>query len=70
VIEDSIPKAGPLPCKKWWWSPLLTAKRMELHRLSHRVYNRRMELGDLVHLEHRAARRAYGALIEDAKRVH
>jgi len=43
---------------------------MELCRLTHRAYNRRMELGDPVHLKHRAVRRAYGVLINNAKRVH
>src|SRR5882724_10244813 len=35
-----------------------------------KAYNRRLELGDLVHFEHRTMRRAYGALIEDTKRAH
>ena len=43
---------------------------MELHRLTCREYNRRMGPGDLVHLEHRAMRRAYGVLIDEAKRTH
>ena len=70
VIEECIPKVGPLPYKKQWWSPLLTEKHTELCRLSHRAYNRRTELGDPVHLDHRAVRRAYGALIDNAKRTH
>jgi len=43
---------------------------MELHRLTCRAYNRRLELEDLVHLEQRAVRRAYGVLIDNAKREH
>src|SRR5882724_6369822 len=30
VIEESIPKAGPTPHKKWWWSPLLTKRLRDL----------------------------------------
>ena len=41
VIKECIPKAGSLPYKKQWWSPLLTEKCMELQRLSCRAYNRR-----------------------------
>jgi len=70
AINECIPKAGPLPYKKCWWSPLLTEKRTELHRLMCKAYNRRLELGDPVHIEHKAMRRAYGALIDDAKRTH
>jgi len=69
VIEDCILKAGPLPYEKWWWSSLLTAKCVELHRLLHRAYSTRMEPGDPVYLEHRAVRRAYRVLIYNTKRV-
>ena len=48
----------------------MTEKRMELCRLMHRAYNRRMELEDPVHLEQRAVRRAYRVLIDNAKREH
>ena len=49
---------------------MLMAKQMELCRLTRRAYSRRMDQDDLVHLEHREARRAYGMLIDKAKREH
>jgi len=49
---------------------MLMAKQMELCRLTRRAYSRRMDQDDLVHLEHREARRAYGMLIDKAKRGH
>jgi len=59
-----------MPHQKCWWSQLLTAKQTELHRLMRRVYRRRTEQDDPVHLEHREVRRAYGMLIDKAKREH
>jgi len=43
---------------------------MVLHRLTQRAYSRRSEPGDPVHLEQQMVRRAYGVLIEKAKREH
>jgi len=34
VIDDCVLKVGPLPYQKHWWSPLLSARCMELHRLT------------------------------------
>ena len=60
IIEDCILKVGMLPYQQHWWSPLLSARCMELRRVTQRAYSRRSELEDPVHLEQRAARRAYG----------
>jgi len=39
IMDAYILKVGLLPNQKQWWSPLLTEKHMELHRLIHRAYN-------------------------------
>jgi len=70
VIDVSVPKGGMLPHKKRWWSPILTAKRAEVHRLMHRAYKRRSDPEDPIHDEHRAVRRVYAVLIENSKRDH
>jgi len=70
VIEACIPKVAPMPHQKHWWSPLLTAKQAELCRLTRRVYSRKREQDDPVHLEHKEVRRAYGMLVDKAKREH
>jgi len=70
VIDDCVLKVGPLPYQKRWWSPLLSARCMELCRLMRRAYSTRLEPEELVHLEQRAARRAYGTLIDNTKREH
>jgi len=69
VIDECMPKMGPLPSEKWWWSPELSARYMVLCRLTRRAYSRRSEPGTSAP---RAtdARSAYGALIEKAKREH
>ena len=45
-------------------------KCTELCRLTHRVYSRRMEQDNPVHLEHREVRRVYSTLVDKAKREH
>ena len=57
-----------LPYQKHWWSPLLSARHMELRRVTQRAYSRRSELEDPVHIKQRVVRRAYGTLIKIAKR--
>ena len=70
MIEECVLNAGTLPYQKHWWSPALSARCMELQRVMQRVYIRRSEPEDPVHLEQKAARRAYGMMIENAKREH
>src|SRR5882724_3205860 len=70
AMDVSVPKGGMLPHKKRWWSPILTAKRAEVHRLMHRAYKRRSDPEDPIHDKHRAVRKVYAVLIENAKRDH
>jgi len=70
VIVDCVPKVGMLLYQKCWWSPLLSARHMELCRLTWRVFSKRLEPEDLVHLKQRGMRRAYGTIINNAKREH
>jgi len=65
-----IPKTKPAPYAKGWWSKELSQKHPEVHKLGRRAYERRGDPQEPVHKAYKAARNAYGAIIEIAKGTH
>jgi len=70
TMDSSITKNGPPHHQKCWWSQTLTTKFNEGGRLTQRAYSRRSDTEDLVHHEHKKARKEYGLMIESMKREH
>ena len=70
TIDTCIPKCRPAPHQKCWWSQELMDRHNEVCRLAQRAYGRRSELGDLIHTNHKEARRHYATMIKNMKRYH
>ena len=68
--STKVPLITPVPFQKQWWSRELSDRRREVWRWARRSHSWGADPEDQVHQAHKATRRGYTFLIENAKTTH